>query len=161
MFQRDRILFDDSGNANQEDDINADQGDEVLGLPEYGKGQAYDDKDNDDEAYEPAESSSSKRKGKAKAVNSAKRGRFAKEDVEQDEEGSEEGSSSDEGGWGRQYYSKPSNRRAKEDPTQYEATREEERELEENEVKRLQKKARSSLQGVEDWGFDAEAMTAT
>ena len=147
MFTRDQILFNDAYQAEQDDDVNGYEGEGVLDISEE-EDEGFSDNEDDDVI--PSRKSTTK---STKQPN-LKRGRFAKEDlddVSEDEEALESGSSSGSETWGRQYYSRPSNRRAKEDPL--DATREEERELEENEVKRLQKKARSELQGEDDWGL--------
>lgn len=163
MFKRDQIMFDPRADES-DDDINGDGGDEVLGLnvhkfkrddeDDEGDGEEYED---DEEEY--AEPKQLKRLSKAKPDLSTK-GRFGKEEEDSDEysDDDESGSGSDseeeEEGWGRQYYSRPSTRREKENEDEYNEKREEERELEEKEVRKLQKKARETLSGAEDWGLD-------
>lgn len=56
-------------------------------------------------------------------------------------------------GWGRSYYSRPSTRREKEELRgEYDEKKEEDRELELKEVKRMQRKSREKLAG-DDWGL--------
>ena len=149
MFKRDQIMFNPQDES--DDDINADQGEEVLGLNL--PSQAGDDGTQDDEEQlSEEEIKSKKRKARSKPDLSTK-GRFGKPIPNSDDEVFTSGSSEDERGWGRQYYSRPSNRREKE-KDEYDETREEDRELEEKEVKRLQRKAREHMSGAEIWGFD-------
>ncbi|TXT15972.1 hypothetical protein VHUM_00475 [Vanrija humicola] len=157
MFKRDQISFNPQ-NDSDDDDVNGEMGDEVLGLdvPSRRRDEEEDEEfeeDDEDEAPLPKQ-----RKAKAKADLSTK-GRYGKEEVDSDEE-SEDGSDAsgsgseidDEEGWGRQYYSRPSTRREKE-TDDYDEKREEERELEEKEVRRLQRRAREAM-GGDDWGLD-------
>jgi len=150
MFRRDQIMFNPQDESDE--DINADQGEEVLGLNLPSND---DDVEEVEDDYSEDEVAPMKRKSKAKADLSGK-GRFGKPIPASDEEESTESDDEDEEGWGRQYYSRPSNRREKE-TGEFDATREEEREMEEKEVKRLQRKARESM-GAEDWGLDEDAL---
>lgn len=160
MFKRDQIMFNPQDESDEED-INANEGEEVLGLgpkaqskkarrAEYEQEQEEDEEDYQEEMPLPKQ-----RKEKVKADRS-KDGRFGKAIESSDEDEGEDASDSedDDEGWGRSYYSRPSNRRAKEDDDAFDEKREEEREMEEREVKRLQRKARESLGGAEDWGLD-------
>lgn len=124
----------------------------------------YDDED--EEMPAPAKAKKDKKKEKKDAL--ATKGRFGKPVVSSDEEedvdegsGSGSGSSDDEEGWGRSYYSRPSTRREKEDLRgEYDENKEEEREMELTEVKRLQRKSREKLEG-DDWGLvDLEEVDA-
>lgn len=157
MFKRDQIHFNPQHDS--DDDINAGQGEEVLGLGL--------DRDDDDDAEDEGEDedegewdapAKKGRKEKVKPDLSTK-GRFGKEEVSSDEYSDEDddesgsGSEEEEEGWGRQYYSRPSTRRAKEKEDEYDEKREEEREMEEKEVRRLQRRAREAL-GEDDWGLD-------
>ena len=149
MFKRDQILFNDLRQEAQDEDVNGYEGEGVLDIPD-------EEEDDEDEMLDEDDEETPIRKPKTKSalLPDLNRGRFAKQDhPEEDEEDEASGSGSESGSeaWGRQYYSRPSNRRAKEDPL--DSAREEERELEENEVKRLQKKSRSELQGEDDWGL--------
>jgi hypothetical protein len=160
MFKRDQIMF-DRGAEESDDDVNGAVGDEVLGLNEH-QFRNLDEEEPETEFDEEedgwAEPKQLKRLSKAKPDLSTK-GRFGKGDESSeysDSEG-EEGSGSEseeEEGWGRQYYSRPSTRREKEGENVYDEKREEERELEEKEVRKLQKRAREALAGAEDWGLD-------
>ena len=114
--------------------------------------------DEDDLLAEPSSSTSSKRKrGKlAQVTDTTPRGRFAKPILPDEEDEEDEGSSGSEGetaAWGRQYYSRPSTRRAAETGAEMDEEREEEREMEEKEVIRLQKLARGQL-NAGDWGLE-------
>ena len=178
MHDRDKILLGDdadeprrSNTANDDDDLISDRGQEVfsLNLPrqrdaeeEYDQ-EAQDDEDEDDIA--PVKKG---RKTKVKADVSHK-GRYGKSDS--DDSADEEAASSDDPdaeSWGRSYYSRPSTRRGRdmeddEGCGSEEDRKEEERMLEEKEVKRLQRKMRSVIDGDADWGFDeleAESSTA-
>ncbi|WWC62867.1 uncharacterized protein I303_105465 [Kwoniella dejecticola CBS 10117] len=155
MFKRDQISFNPQNES--DDDINADEGEEVLSLKvpkKTRKEEVHEDEYEEEQTVAPKK----QRKVKGKADLSGK-GRFGKpiessDDDDEDEDGSGSGSGSDseDENWGRQYYSKPSNRREKEDGKIDDEKREEEREMEEREVRRLQKKARENLQS-EDFGF--------
>ncbi|BEI83254.1 hypothetical protein CcaverHIS002_0311220 [Cutaneotrichosporon cavernicola] len=157
MFKRDQIMI-DPHEEESDGDIGAD-GDEVLGLNVHKFGRDEDAEEEYEEGEEEwAEPKQLKRLSKAKPDLSTK-GRFGKEEEDSDdysEDDSEEdsGSESEEEGWGRQYYSRPSTRREKEDEGAYDDKREEDRELEEKEVRKLQKRAREALSGAEDWGLD-------
>jgi hypothetical protein len=137
------------------------QTEEVFGL-DLPKQRNHED-DYEEEEEEQAAPIKKSRKTKAKDVTL--RGRFAKtsSDEESDGEGDTDPESDpDAEGWGRSYYSRPSTRREREDGqlTGEDAERrEEERELELNEVKRLQKKLRQSMRGDDDWGLDELAST--
>ncbi|ORX37186.1 Sas10 C-terminal domain-domain-containing protein [Kockovaella imperatae] len=157
IFKRDQIFLDDWRNVEDQDDIDIGTGERVLDIPSFAEPSSSDGESDD----KGAESSrSGKKRAKAPISDAQLRGRFAKEAAAEVDVGDEiESSGDEEEGWGRQYYSKPSNRRAREDPQAYEASREEERELEVNEVRRLQKKARLDLRGTEDWGFDPQLLT--
>jgi hypothetical protein len=143
-------------NASDEEDYLTGQTEEVFGL-DLPK-QRNDEDDYEEEEEEQAAPVKKSRKTKAKDVTL--RGRFAKtsSDEESDGEGDTDSESDpDAEGWGRSYYSRPSTRREREDGqlTGEDAERrEEERELELNEVKRLQKKLRQSMRGEDDWGLD-------
>lgn len=157
MFKRDQIMF-DQDNGDDDDDVNADEGEEVfaLDLPKKRRSRAEDEDFEDDEEGDDVVPTKKGRKEKKKMDVSGK-GRFGKPIEDSDEEDEAEGSGSsdeDDEGWGRQYYSKPSNRRAKEDEDAYDEQREEDREMEEREVKRLQRKAREAFGGEEDWGLE-------
>lgn len=142
-----------------EDDVGA-EGEEVLGLNvhKFGRDDNVEEDDEEDEE-EWAEPEQLKRLSKAKPDLSTK-GRFGKQEEDSDdysedeEESGSESEAEEEEGWGRQYYSRPSTRREKEDKGVYNEQREEERELEEKEVRKLQKRAREALSGAEDWGLD-------
>ncbi|KAL1413088.1 something about silencing protein 10 [Vanrija albida] len=160
MFKRDQISFNPQ-NDSDDDDVNGEVGDEVLGLSVPSR--RRDDNEEEEEDFDEDEDDAplpKQRKAKAKADLSTK-GRYGKEEVDSDEEEEEDdgsdasGSGSeidDEEGWGRQYYSRPSTRREKETDA-YDEKREEERELEEKEVRRLQRRAREAM-GGDDWGLD-------
>lgn len=157
MFKRDQISFNPQDDE-EDDDVNAGQGEEVLGLdvPRFNDEDEEEDDFEDDEEVAPKVK---QRKLKAKPDNSTK-GRFGKEDVSSDdydddeeEDEEESGSEEEEEGWGRQYYSRPSTRRAKEKEDEYDEKREEERDMEEKEVRRLQRRAREAL-AEDDWGLD-------
>lgn len=124
-----------------------------MNLPKERDQEDYDDEE-DEELEAPA-----KKSRKAKAKDTTLRGRFAKtsSDEESDADDSDDESDPDAEGWGRSYYSRPSTRREREDDqlTGEDAERrEEERELELNEVKRLQRKLRQGIRGEDDWGLD-------
>ncbi|KAK8858836.1 hypothetical protein IAR55_003066 [Kwoniella newhampshirensis] len=160
MFKRDQINFNPQ-NDSEDEDINANEGEEVLALnrPRPAKNITAQDEEEegDDEGY--VEPKKKERKVKSKPDVSTK-GRFGKpvessdDDDEDGSSGSGSGSDSDEDdeAWGRQYYSRPSNRREKEKDGVVDEQREEEREMEEREVRRLQKKQREVL-GGEDFGL--------
>lgn len=153
MFKRDQIMFNPQDDSDDDDDVNGGQGEAVMGLDLPEREDAEDDEDEDD--WE--EAAPKARKEKVKADLSTK-GRFGKDDdsddFEEDDNDSAAGTDDDEEGWGRQYYSRPSARREKERDDVYDEKREEERELEEKEVQRLQRKAREAIGGAEDWGLD-------
>ncbi|CAK9780478.1 hypothetical protein CC85DRAFT_256804 [Cutaneotrichosporon oleaginosum] len=157
MFKRDQIKF-DTRDDESDDDIGA-NGEEVLGLNvhKFRRDEDADEEADEEDEEEWPEPKQLKRLSKAKPDLSTK-GRFGKEEEDSDdyseEEESSSGSESEEEGWGRQYYSRPSTRREKEDEGTYDEKREEERELEEKEVRKLQKRAREALSGAEDWGLD-------
>jgi U3 small nucleolar RNA-associated protein 3 len=149
MFKRERIMFNPQDESDE--DINADQGEDVLGLNLPGN-DSYVEEDEDDD-YSEEEVALKKRKSKMKPDLTAK-GRFGRPVPTSDDEASSSGSEDeDEERWGRSYYSRPSNRREKE-TGEFDETREEEREMEEKEVRRLQRKARENMGGAEDWGLD-------
>lgn len=157
MFKRDQMMF-NPRDEESDDDIGAD-GDEVLGLNVH-KFRRDEDAEEEDYGEEDEEEWSQpkqlKRLSKAKPDLSTK-GRFGKEEEDSDdfsEDEEESGSESEDEGWGRQYYSRPSMRREKEDEDAYDEEREEARELEEKEVRKLQRRAREALSGAEDWGLD-------
>ena len=151
MFKRDRIMFNPQNES--DDDVNADQGEEVLRLNIPDGGDDYEDVDEGEDELSEEELAPKKRKDKVKPDVTGK-GRFGKPiPTSDDEESAASGSESeDDDGWGRQYYSAPSNRREKE-KGEYDERREEEREMEEKEVRRLQRKAREGMVD-EDWGLD-------
>jgi U3 small nucleolar RNA-associated protein 3 len=176
MFKRDQIMFNPQ---DESDDALSDDGEEVLSLAQPGSrrkaaaaaaedlGEDYSDDDDEDEEQYDQVVSRKTRKEQVKPDLST-RGRFGKAaDSDEDDldldlsdeeiEGGDE-DEEDEEGWGRQYYSRPSTRREKEDPGEYDEKREEERELEEKEVRRLQKKAAEGMT-ADDWGFDGDATT--
>lgn len=152
MFKRDQIMFNPRDDDDDED-INGDLGEEVFGLEEPKRRMTAEDddeemeEDEDDYDSEDDAPTGKQRKEKAKVDYSSK-GRFGKESDSEDA-GSD---SEEEEGWGRQYYSRPSTRREKEGD-EYDSEREEERELEEKEVRRLQRKGREAV-AAEDWGLD-------
>lgn len=142
-----------------EEDINAQQGEEVFALKP--KRIQLDDEEEDDieegedeEGYD--EEPSKKGRKEKKKIDLKGKGRFGKAIESSDDEEEESGSSDedDEEGWGRSYYSKPSNRREKEVEGEYDEKREEEKEMEEREVRRLQRKAREGYSGLDDWGLE-------
>lgn len=150
-----------------DDDLEED-GEEVLSLdkPKSSRKKSRAHVVEEEDAYEDEEEEEAvpavkKRKDKSKADVTTK-GRFGKPIVSSDEEeeggssgsGSGSGSDTDEERWGRQYYSRPSTRKEKEElrgEIDVEK-RDEEREMEVKEVRRLQRKAREGMAG-EDWGF--------
>jgi U3 small nucleolar RNA-associated protein 3 len=148
----------DPTHESDDEDINAGQGEEVLGL-KYDRAGDDDDEEDDGEEWdeEEDEAPAKQRKQKVKPDLSTK-GRYGKEEdsdeySDEDEDGEAgSGSEDDEEGWGRQYYSRPSTRRAKEKEDEYDEKREEEREMEEREVRRLQRRAREALD-ADDWGL--------
>jgi U3 small nucleolar RNA-associated protein 3 len=162
MHQRDKIVLgDDHDEPGQpaeqdDDDILAERGQEVfsLNLPKRDAEQDYDEAYDDDEVDDVAPVKKG-RKAKVKPDVSNK-GRYGKSDSEDDED--DEAASSDDPdaeSWGRSYYSRPSTRRGREmEEENSDEEKEEERMLEEKEVKRLQRKMRSVIEGDEDWGFD-------
>ncbi|WVR06580.1 hypothetical protein IAU60_003612 [Kwoniella sp. DSM 27419] len=157
MFKRDQISFDPRDDS--DDDINADEGEEVLSLSKpktkSKKQQRLEREEEEEEDYEGDVAARKERKSKVKPDVSGK-GRFGKPVVSSDEEESGPGSGSEtdseDENWGRQYYSKPSNRREKEEGRVDDTKREEERDMEEREVKRLQRKAREAMDG-DDFGL--------
>ncbi|WVF68785.1 hypothetical protein IAT40_003557 [Kwoniella sp. CBS 6097] len=162
MFKRDQISFNPQDDS--DDDVNGDEGEEVLSLkmPKKSSKSQQDGEEDYDEEEEEDLPKRKERKAKMKADVSGK-GRFGKPIVSSDEDEDDEdasssgsGSDSDDENWGRQYYSRPSNRREKEEGKVDDEKREEEREMEEREVRRLQRKAREVLQG-EDFGFIDDA----
>ena len=160
MFKRDRIMLNPRDESDEED-VNANEGQEVLGLniPKSRKDEYEEDGDEEEDVYSDEELVPKVRKRKLKGKEDLSgKGRFGKAVVSSDEEEEEGLNSEDEEGWGRQYYSKPSNRREKEQEDHYDEKREEEREMEVREVKRLQKKAREAFGGAEDWGMDESDM---
>ncbi|WWC88405.1 uncharacterized protein L201_003316 [Kwoniella dendrophila CBS 6074] len=162
MFKRDQISFNDQ-NESDDEDINANEGEEVLSLkiPKKSKKAEIEDEGEYDDDGEEDLPKKKQRKEKKKIDLNGK-GRFGKpiessSDEDEDLSGrsdSDDNSEddSDDENWGRQYYSKPSNRREKEDGKIDDEKREEEREMEEREVKRLQKKSRELLD-LEDFGL--------
>lgn len=165
IFRRDQILFNPQDESDGDDDLGP-EGEEVLSLNLPRRQPVADD--DQEEFYEedeemPAASSAKSKKDKAKDKKNAlaTKGRFGKPVVWSDEEdgasgsgsGSGSGSSDEEEGWGRSYYSRPSTRREKQDLRgEYDEKKEEEREMELKEVKRMQRKSREKLQG-DDWGM--------
>lgn len=156
MFKRDQIMFNPQDESDGEDDINGGQGEAVLGLDLPDRG-GEDEDDQEEEEADWDEAAPKARKEKVKPDLTTK-GRFGKDedsdDFEEEEDDSAAETDEDDEGWGRQYYSKPSARRAKERDDVYDEKREEERELEEKEVRRLQRRAREAIGGAEDWGLD-------
>ncbi|WVQ84350.1 hypothetical protein IAT38_006502 [Cryptococcus sp. DSM 104549] len=153
MFKRDQISFNPQ-NESDDEDVNADQGEEVLSLNRQRRPARAEQVEENEEEEEEAPRKK-ERKTKAKPDLSGK-GRFGKPIVDSDEESESESGSdseSEDENWGRQYYSKPSNRREKEKEGAFEdEEREQEREMEEREVRRLQKKQREVL-GGDDFGM--------
>ncbi|WWC71037.1 uncharacterized protein I206_104990 [Kwoniella pini CBS 10737] len=157
MFKRDQISFNPQDDSDQ--DINADEGEEVLALKLPKKSRKEQEAEAEDDYEEEEEEVPVKKQRKIKSKPDLNgKGRFGKpiessdDEDEDDESGSGSNSDSEDENWGRQYYSKPSNRREKEDGRVDDEKREEEREMEEREVRRLQKKARENLHS-EDFGF--------
>ncbi|EIW67504.1 hypothetical protein TREMEDRAFT_69614 [Tremella mesenterica DSM 1558] len=165
MFKRDRIMFDHQSDSSSNDE------EEVLALPDNPRldhRQIHEDDEVEDEEEEEVEDErreKKKRKDK-KRIDVSTKGRYGKVQVSDESDGQDEvtngepsrdtddsDQSESEEGWGRSYYSRPSTRKEKESQGVLDEKREEERELEEKEVKRLQRKARESL-GEEDWGLD-------
>jgi U3 small nucleolar RNA-associated protein 3 len=158
-------MFNPQDESDGDDDFEQD-GEEVLSLnlPRR-KDVDFEDfeeeeEEEDEEEEMPTMSKKEKAKGKAKRDLLTK-GRFGKpiedsDDQEDSASGSGSGSGSsdeDEEGWGRSYYSRPSSRKEKEDLRgEYDEKKEEEREMEIKEVKRLQRKAREGL-AEDDWGL--------
>jgi U3 small nucleolar RNA-associated protein 3 len=175
MHDRDKIMLGDdvdeprqANDNDQDEDFLSDRGQEVfsLNLPRQEDAEEEYDQDEDDEEEDliPVKKG---RKTKIKPDVSTK-GRYGKSDS--DDSADEDAASSDDPdaeSWGRSYYSRPSTRRGRdmEDDDGYgtdEDRKEEERMLEEKEVKRLQRKMRSVIEGDADWGFDElEASTST
>jgi U3 small nucleolar RNA-associated protein 3 len=177
MFKRDQIMFNPQ---DESDDALSDDGEEVLSLnkplsrrksaaaaAEKDLEEDYSDEDDDEGEYDQVVSRKM-RKEKLKPDLST-RGRFGKaadsdeEDLDldlsdEDIQGEDEDEEDEEEGWGRQYYSRPSTRREKEVEGEYDEKREEERELEEKEVRRLQKKAAEGMT-ADDWGVDGDTAT--
>lgn len=161
MFRRDQMMFNEADESDEEDI--ADVGEEVMAIPSRRRRNIEDEEEVDAEEDDEDIPLPKKRKDKAKEDISGK-GRFGKPVVDSDDSADESGSGSGSGsgsdseeeeGWGRQYYAMPSSRREKAGSEEYDAQREEDRELEEKEVKRLQRKARESL-AAEDYGLDDE-----
>lgn len=163
-------MFNPQDESDNEDDFDQD-GEEVLSLnlPRRKEDDFEDDFEDEEEVEEEDDEMPTKSK-KEKAKDKAKRdlltkGRFGKPIEDSDDEESASGSGSGSGssdedveGWGRSYYSRPSSRKEKEDLRgEYDEKKEEEREMEIKEVKRLQRKAREGL-ADDDWGLvdDAE-----
>lgn len=161
-------MFNPQDESDGDDDLGQD-GEEVLSLnlPKRNRGADIEDEEEFEEEEEEEEmpkvpSKKEKKNAKAKSDLLTK-GRFGKPIVSSDEEEEEDGSGSgsgsgssgdeDEEGWGRSYYSRPSSRKEKEDLRgEYDEKKEEDREMEIKEVKRLQRKAREGLAG-DDWGL--------
>jgi U3 small nucleolar RNA-associated protein 3 len=169
IFRRDQIMFNPQDESDGDDDLGP-EGEEVLSL-NLPRRRDQQDEDFEEEDYEEEEddeeevpTKSKKEKAKEKAKNDLlTKGRFGKPIVSSDEEdegsssGSGSGSEDDEEGWGRSYYSRPSSRKEKEDLRgEYDEKKEEEREMEIKEVKRLQRKAREGL-ADDDWGLADDA----
>jgi U3 small nucleolar RNA-associated protein 3 len=165
IFQRDQIMFNPQDESDGDDDFTQD-GEEVLSLNlrknrDEDVEEDYEDVEEEEEEDEEMPTLSKKEKAKAKAKNDLlTKGRFGKPIVSSDEEDEASGSGSGSGssdeeeeGWGRSYYSRPSSRKEKEDLRgEYDEKKEEEREMEIKEVKRLQRKAREGL-ADDDWGL--------
>ncbi|WVQ73479.1 hypothetical protein IAR50_003051 [Cryptococcus sp. DSM 104548] len=154
MFKRDQINFNPQDES-EDEDVNGDEGEEVLSL----EGARRRAREEQEEEYdeEEEEDSAPVKKGRKEKVkpDASTKGRYGKPIVSSDEEEESSGSSdSEDENWGRQYYSKPSNRREKEKEGDFgDEKREEERDMEEREVKRLQKKQREVL-GGDDFGME-------
>ncbi|ORY30608.1 Sas10 C-terminal domain-domain-containing protein [Naematelia encephala] len=160
MFKRDQIMFNPQDESD-DDDVNGDTGEEVFSLTSSKSRRQRaeeEDQEEEDEGEDEEEVPQPKRRKDKVKVDLSGKGRFGKpiedsdDDEEEDASGSGSDSEDDEEGWGRQYYSRPSNRREKEKEDEYDEKREEEREMEEREVRRLQRKAREGLSG-DDWGL--------
>lgn len=159
MHQRDKILLGDDeapAQANSDDeDYITDRGQEVFGLnlPEQDAEADYDEDEYEEEEEAPVKKG---RKQKVKLDVTGK-GRYGKSDSEDDDEAASS-DDPDAESWGRSYYSRPSTRRGRDmEDDGYgseEERKEEERMLEEKEVKRLQRKMRSGIEGDADWGLD-------
>jgi U3 small nucleolar RNA-associated protein 3 len=153
-------MFNPQDESDGDEDLGPD-GEEVLSLnlPKRNKhAEEEEEEDYEEEEEMPATTKPKKDKKKSDLLT---KGRFGKpivssDEEEDDESGSGSGSGSeveDEEGWGRSYYSRPSSRKEKEDLRgEYDEKKEEEREMEIKEVKRLQRKAREGLAG-DDWGL--------
>lgn len=174
IFRRDQILFNPQDESDDDENMNmGPDGEEVLSLnlprrrdqtrDDDDNDEAFDDEefDDDDDEEEEEEEMPAVTKASKKKAELATKGRFGKPVVSSDEEGEDEedasGSGSDEDedeeGWGRSYYSRPSTRKEKEELRgEYDEKKEEDRELELKEVKRLQRKSREKLAN-EDWGL--------
>ena len=160
MHQRDKIVLGDDHDepaqptGQDDDDILADRGQEVfsLNLPTRDAEEAYD------EAYDDAEEDLAPvKKGRKTKVKPdvSNKGRYGKSDSEDEDDEAASSDDPDAESWGRSYYSRPSTRRGREmEEENSDEEKEEERMLEEKEVKRLQRKMRSVIEGDEDWGFD-------
>lgn len=158
-------MFNPQDESDGDDDF-AQDGEEVLSLNlkknrDEDIEEDYEDVEEEEEEDEEMPTLSKKEKAKAKAKNDLlTKGRFGKPIVSSDEEDEASGSGSGSGssdeeeeGWGRSYYSRPSSRKEKEDLRgEYDEKKEEEREMEIKEVKRLQRKAREGL-ADDDWGL--------
>ncbi|TYJ58368.1 hypothetical protein B9479_000914 [Cryptococcus floricola] len=155
MFKRDQISFNPQDES-EDEDINEDEGEEVLSL-EGARRRAREEQEEEYDEDEEEQSAPVKKGRKEKVkVDASTQGRYGKPIVSSDEEEEESSGSSDseDENWGRQYYSKPSNRREKEKEGDFgDEKREEERDMEEREVKRLQKKQREVL-GGDDFGME-------
>lgn len=162
IFKRDQIMFNPQDESDGDEDLEAD-GEEVLSLdlPKRNRGKLIDEEEEDFEEEEEEMPIKTKPKKDKKKSDLLTKGRFGKpvvssDEEEEDESGSGSGSGSsdeDEEGWGRSYYSRPSSRKEKEDLRgEYDEKKEEDREMEIKEVKRLQRKAREGLAG-DDWGL--------
>lgn len=162
IFRRDQILFNPQDESDGDDDMGP-EGDEVLSLNLPRRKDVEEDEDQGeyvDEDEMPAVAPKSKAQKKKEDLKT--KGRFGKPVESSDDEdlasgsGSGSGSGSedeDEEGWGRSYYSRPSSRKEKEELRgEYDESKEEAKELELQEVKRLQRKSREKLAG-DDWGL--------
>ena len=164
IFRRDQILFNPQDESDGDDDMGP-EGEEVLSLNLPRRKDTEEEEEEDqgeyvDEEEMPAVAPKSKAQKKKEDLKT--KGRFGKAVESSDDEdlasgsGSGSGSGSedeDEEGWGRSYYSRPSSRKEKEELRgEYDESKEEARELELQEVKRLQRKSREKLAG-DDWGL--------
>jgi U3 small nucleolar RNA-associated protein 3 len=158
MFKRDKIGFGDDDAQSEEEDFITGDGEEVFGLKQRDESDEDEDFDDEEDDEEEEDVAPVKKARKEKKVeDKSTKGRYGKGDVSSDEDDSEVNTEDeyDQEGWGRQYYSKPSNARAKEGSAELlDERREEDRELEEKEVRRLQRKAREGIATAGDWGLD-------